>query len=90
MQVIFDGVTYEFPEDITKEELANYFSPPKKEEPIAPPPPVLEPKKLEEPEVPKPGNEINAFELGFVSGEEVVDEDGVRFKVDKYGRFIEL
>jgi len=91
MKVRIQGVSYDLPEDITKEELVELFTPEKPPEPeptkedIKPPTP--EPKVEESVSI---GNEMNAFEMGFVAGEEVVDEAGVRFKVDRYGRFIEV
>lgn len=89
MMITVEGSIFEFPDDVTKEELITFFAslkePPAPKETETPLQNVVTPE-----EVPAIGNEQNAFELGFVAGEEVVDEQGVRFKVDKYGRFIEL
>lgn len=84
-KVIVDGLVYNFPDDITRTEIIEVLGGvfPTEEEPV-------KPASLKEPEAPAVGNERNAFDDGFVAGEEVVDEAGVKFRVDKYGRYIEV
>ena len=78
---MIEGVRYELPDDVTKAELASLI--------------------IGDDFVIKNKNEVtvheqmdvapgDAFKDGFAMGEEVVDESGVKFKVDKYGRYIEV
>lgn len=84
-KVIVDGLVYNFPDDITRIEIIEVLGGvfPTEEESAKP----IVPKELEAPPI---KNERNAFDDGFVAGEEVVDEAGVKFRVDKYGRYIEV